>query len=53
MNKYKEAAELLFKRLFGIYGAEKVMRIATTCGYEIDASGMWFLLSMKKRLLNA
>lgn len=42
MNKYKEAAELLFKRLFGIYGAEMVVRIATTCGYEIDASGNVF-----------
>lgn len=39
MKKYKEAAEMLLKRLLGIYGAERVELIAASCGYKLDASG--------------
>lgn len=39
MGIYKEAAEILIKRQFGIYGPERVKPIAVTSGYAIDNSG--------------
>lgn len=39
MGIYKEAAEVLIKRQFGIYGPERVKPIATASGYAIDNSG--------------
>ena len=39
MGIYKEAAEVLIKRQFGIYGPERVKTIAKVSGYAIDNSG--------------
>lgn len=39
MGFYKDAAELLIKRQFGIYGPERVKPLAKQSGYAIDNSG--------------
>lgn len=39
MGIYKNAAELLIKRQFGIYGPERIKPVARTSGYAIDNSG--------------
>ncbi|MEK6672933.1 MAG: hypothetical protein AABY42_05565 [Nitrospirota bacterium] len=39
MGIYKNAAELLIKRQFGIYGPERIKLVAKTSGYAIDNSG--------------
>lgn len=36
---YKDAAELLLKRQFGIYGPERIKPIAKASGFAIDDSG--------------
>lgn len=42
MGMYKEAAEVLIKRQFGIYGPERIKKIAAASGYGIDNSGNIF-----------
>lgn len=39
MELYKNAAELLLKRLYGIYGTERINNLAKTCSIEADSSG--------------
>lgn len=39
MGKFREAAAVLFKREFGIYGIEKIMHIAEESGYKLDSYG--------------
>lgn len=39
MEIYKNAAELLLKRLYGIYGVEKTNLLAKSCSLEADSSG--------------
>lgn len=39
MEMYKTAAELLLKRLYGIYGTEKTNALAKECRIEADSSG--------------
>lgn len=39
MGEYKDAAEILFKRQFGVYGIEKIISLANKSGWEIDSSG--------------
>lgn len=39
MGYYKEASELLIRRLFGIYGTEKINPIAASCGLGVNDSG--------------
>lgn len=39
MEIYKNAAELLLKRLYGIYGTERTNLLAKACSIEADNSG--------------
>lgn len=39
MGLYRDAAEILIKRQFGIYGPERVKPLAKASGYAIDSSG--------------
>lgn len=39
MEIYKSAAELLIKRLYGIYGIEKTNNLAKECSIEANSSG--------------
>lgn len=39
MGIYRDAAELLLKRQYGIYGPERVKAIARASGYAVDNSG--------------
>lgn len=39
MGIYREAAEAMMRRQFGIYGTEKVRSLANSSGYTLDDSG--------------
>lgn len=39
MGIYRDAAEIMMRRQFGIYGTEKVKSIATASDYTLDDSG--------------
>lgn len=39
MGIYKDVAEAMIKRQFGIYGTEKIQSIANASGYILDDSG--------------
>lgn len=39
MGIYRDAAETMMRRQFGIYGTEKIKSIASSSGYTLDDSG--------------